>query len=182
MRFRLVLLSALAFSACGGSPGPPAGDPTAPAFASARHELRARVDCSTRSQADFPGAFADPQNLVAGPLVMIGAARFTDARTVRRFGGNKFPLLVKAGHTATVQLAADDGASLTYGGLPEAKAFHSITFAACGPGRSASHADGAEVTFWSGFVRTREPACLALRISIDGGPPRRMPLSLGVRC
>jgi hypothetical protein len=177
MRFRLVLLTALVFPACGGSPGPPAGDPTAPASAS---PAAGRVDCSTQSQADFPGAYSRPANLVVGPLAMIGAAGFTDARTVREFGGNKFPLLVRAGHTVTVRVA--DGASLTYGGLPEGKTFQSITFAACRAGRSSSHADGAEVTFWSGFVRTRAPACIPLDISVDGAPARRVAISLGVRC
>jgi hypothetical protein len=173
VRLRLVLLLALALPACGGSPDPPAGGPAAPASAPLAD---ARANCSTQSQADFPGAFTDPRNLVVGPLVMIGAAGFTDARTVREFGGNKFPLLVRAGHTVTVRV---DGAGLSYGGVPEGR---SITFTGCRPGRAASHADGAEVTFWSGFVRTRAPACIPLDVSADGAPARRVTISLGVRC
>ena len=34
------------------------------------------ADCSTRSQAGFPGAFTDPSNLVVGPLVLIGAQQY----------------------------------------------------------------------------------------------------------
>src|SRR5215207_720881 len=51
-------------------------------------------DCSTRSEASFPGAFTDAHNVVVGPLVFIGAA-YTPPSTVREFGGNKFPALVR---------------------------------------------------------------------------------------
>ena len=58
---------------------------------------RARLDCSTRSEANFPGAFTSPRNLVVDPLVLIGGA-YTDASTVRQFGGNKFPLTAGPGN------------------------------------------------------------------------------------
>jgi hypothetical protein len=80
----------------------------------------AREDCSTRSGANFPRAFTDPDNLVVGPLVLVGGAH-TSEGTVRRFGGNKFPLLVKQGHTVTVALSrrARETAALGYGRLPQ---------------------------------------------------------------
>jgi len=154
---------------------------------------RAREDCSTRSEANFPGAFTSPRNLVVGPLVLIGGA-YTDPRTVREFGGNKFPLLVKAGHSVTVRLArsARTSAGLAYGTdgpLTTTKlrdTYDSVTFVACRPGTgppSGSYADGASVTFWSGFVLTRAPACVPLDIYLDGAPsPRRVGLPLGRRC
>ena len=154
---------------------------------------RAREDCSTRSEANFPGAFTSPRNLVVGPLVLIGGA-YTDPRTVREFGGNKFPLLVKAGHSVTVRLArsARTSAGLAYGTdgpLTTTKlrdTYDSVTFVACRPGTgppSGSYADGASVTFWSGFVLTRAPACVQLDIYLDGAPsPRRVGLPLGRRC
>src|SRR5918995_6993503 len=77
-------------------------------------------NCSTRSMADFPGAYSDPHNVVVGPLVLVGAAH-TPARTVRTHGGNKFPLLVRAGHRVTVALSPETRrvAGLGYGPLPQ---------------------------------------------------------------
>jgi hypothetical protein len=77
------------------------------------------VDCDRRSEASFPGAFTDPRNLVVGPLVLNGAGEPTPASVVREFGGNKFPLLVKAGHSVTLRLprALRGFAGLAYGGL-----------------------------------------------------------------
>jgi hypothetical protein len=159
-----------------------------------------RVDCTTRSEANFPGAFTSPQNLVVGPLVLIGGA-YTDPETVRRFGGNKFPLLVKAGHVVTVRLThrARRIAGLAYGPLPQQRktklrdTHRTVTFVACRPGRprrhyrpdgpSGSHADGTSVTFWSGAVLTTTPACVALDIYVDHErSPRRAGLALGHRC
>ena len=159
----------------------------------------AREDCRTRSEANFPGAFTSPQNVVIGPLAITGAA-YTDAETVRKFGGNKFPLLVKAGHVVTLRLPRSHRktAALAYGQLPQGEvtledAHASVTFVACKPGNptkryqengpSGSSADGESVTFWSGFVLTREPACIPLEVYVDAAPtPDRVGLSLGQRC
>ena len=75
------------------------------------------VDCSRRSEAAFPGAFTSSRNVVVGTLVLVGAA-FTPASVVRQFGGNKFPLLVKAGHTVTVRVGPRlrGAAGLAYAG------------------------------------------------------------------
>ena len=160
------------------------------------------VDCARRSEADFPGAFSDPRNLVMGPLVLVGAGEPTPASVVREFGGNKFPLLVKAGRTVTVRLprAVRRVAGLAYGGLgsrplPEGEVrlrdtAHTMTFVACQPGSptrtyrddgpSASRAGGVAVTFWSGFVVMREPACVPLRVYVDDDPsPRRGVIDMG---
>jgi hypothetical protein len=160
----------------------------------------AQEDCSTRSEADFPGAYTSARNLVAGPLVMIGAAVETDAITVREFGGNKFPLLVKAGHRVTVRLArpARSTAGLAYGPLPQGRTrlrdtYRSVTFIACRRGEptrryrpqgpSNSYADDVNVTFWSGGVLTREPACVPLKVYVDGKrPPLRVHVPLGQSC
>jgi hypothetical protein len=159
----------------------------------------ALADCSTRSEAHFPGAFDDPANLIVGPLVLVGGA-YTPASTVREFDGNKFPLLVKAGRNVTVRLGrAARGAGLAYGPLPQGRrlrvrdAYRSVTFAACRPGRaprhyslhgpSASYADDIAVTFWSGFVLTRAPACIPLEIYVDEATtPINVGLPLGRDC
>jgi hypothetical protein len=155
--------------------------------------------CSTRSEALFPGAFTDPRNLVVGPLVLVGGS-YTPASTVHEYGGNKFPLLVKAGHTVTVRLGRGArGAGLAYGPLPEGRqtrlgdTYRSVTFAACRPGKasrsysangpSGSYADAVNVTFWSGFVLSRTPACVPLAFYVDGAArPIRAGLQLGRRC
>lgn len=150
-----------------------------------------RTGCAHQSSHDFPaGTYADRRNLVAGPLALIGGATFTDAATVRRFGGNKFPLLVRAGHTATVSLppSARGVVSLGYGPLPEGRAIGvrdghpAVTFEACSAAASSSTAGG-PVTFWSGFVMTSAPRCVALEVRVDGAAaPLLRHLELGRRC
>lgn len=197
-------LGSSAIAACGSSEPPepnaaPGSDGSGPASSQPARFGGALEDCSTRSEANFPGAFTSPDNVVLGPLVLVGGA-FTDANTVREFGGNKFPLLVKAGHTVTVRLVgrARRVAGLAYGPLPQGETrlrdtYESVTFVACRPGKasrrysengpSGSYADDVAVTFWSGFVLTRRPACLPLDVYIDDAPsPRRVGLALGRRC
>src|SRR5512133_1339232 len=63
-------------------------------------------NCATRSEARFPGAFTNPRSVVVGPVAMIGAggtATFVWSSNGKD-GGNKFPLLVRAGHRVTIAL------------------------------------------------------------------------------
>ena len=187
----LLVLAALAFVACGSTPAP---EKPVAARATSTPEPRlgkhqAREECQTQSGAEFSGAYSSPDNLVVGPLSMIGAARFTDRATVRAVGGNKFPLLVRAGHTVTVTLAPEARAlaGLAYGPLPQGETklrdtYRAVTFVACGAEESISSADGLDVTFWSGAVLTRRPACIPLEIAIDGGGAQRVGIPLGKRC
>ena len=147
-------------------------------------------NCSTRSMAEFPRAYSDPHNVVVGPLVLVGAAH-TPARTVRRYGGNKFPLLVRAGHRVTVALSQETRrfAGLGYGPLPQgvdlapSDGHRVVTFKACRPGKnSGSNADGRPVTFWSGFVLVSSPRCVPLEVWVDDEiSPRHRSLRMGVR-
>src|SRR5215208_3833594 len=180
----------------------PGADPALAISPPARWFRGAREDCSTRSEADFPGAYTSPQNLVVGPLVLIGGA-YTHADTVREFGGNKFPLLVKSGHVVTVRVGrraprARRVAGLAYGVLPQRETtlrdtHRTVTFVACRQGTAPDHsspsgpsgsrADGTPVTFWSGFFLARRPACVALEVYVDDErSPRRAGLPLGRRC
>ena len=149
-------------------------------------------DCSSRSLARFPGALSDPHNVIVGPLILVGAAD-TPASTVRRFGGNKFPALVRVGHRVTVALSPRTRlvAGLGYGPLPQAveltprDGHRVVTFIACQTAeKSGSTADGRPVTFWSGFVLTSSPRCVPLDVWVDDEPsPRPIVLRMGVpRC
>jgi hypothetical protein len=146
-------------------------------------------NCSTRSEASFPAAFSDPDNVVIGPLVLVGAAN-TPPETVREFGGDKFPVLVRAGHRVTVALSRRTRrvAGLGYGPLPEGvelsprDGHRVVTFVACRRGvPSGSAADAEPVTFWSGFVLTTSPRCVPLEVWVDAEPsPRHTTLRMGV--
>lgn len=137
-------------------------------------------DCSTRSQANFPGAFTRRRNLVVGPLAMIGAGGTPYFHP--EFGGQKFQLLVRNGHRVILELSRRTrrGAGLAYGPLPSgevglADAHRVVKFIACRRGEpSGSSADGRPVTFWSGGVLARSPRCVPLRIFVDDArAPRR---------
>ena len=170
----------------------PVRDVPRPARVPASHPHGVVEDCSTRSWAEFPGAFTNPANLVVGPLALVGA-RSPDATAtavVARSGGQKFQLLVRQGHIVTVQVpeGARGFAALGYGPLPQGQTrFHdahdTVTFVACGPDeRSGSNADG-PVTFWSGFVLVRKPSCVPLDVYVDDEPaPRRVEIELGAPC
>lgn len=170
--------------------GEDASDRTPPPDRPSERPKGAVENCSTRSMADFPGAYSDPHNVVVGPLVLVGAAH-TPARTVREYGGNKFPLLVRAGHRVTVALSQETRrvAGLGYGPLPQgvdlapSDGHRVVTFKACRRGKnSGSNADGRPVTFWSGFVLTSSPRCVPLEVWVDDeSSPRHISLRMGVR-
>jgi hypothetical protein len=144
------------------------------------------ADCSTRSGASFPGAFTRRSNLVVGPLAMIGAGGTPFFSPV--FGGNKFPLLVKAGHRVTIELSPRTRrvAGLAYGPLPQGEVHlrdthRIVTFIACPRGEpSGSSADGQAVTFWSGGIIAISARCVPLRVWIDRArEPRHVVIHLG---
>jgi hypothetical protein len=163
----------------------------APAAASSPHAGHAAT-CAHQSGAGFPGAYTSRDNLVLGPLSMIGAGRYTSSATVHEFGGNKFPVLVRPGHTVRLVLSrrANRSASLFYGsengGLTETRVSdgrRSITFRACSARRAQSDADGEPVTFWSGFVVVSKPMCVHLKAWIDAErTPRPDHIALGRGC
>jgi len=160
----------------------------------ALNPARATESCATQSGAEFPHAFTSPRNLVVGPLALIGAGGSPgfawNSRETEGF--QKFPLLVRARHRVTVELAPRTrlGAGLAYGPLPQGETYlrdtyRAVTFVACKRGEhSASSADGEPVTFWSGSVLARSPRCIPLRVWVDGErTPRRAVIRLGVqRC
>ena len=146
--------------------------------------------CGRQSIASFPEAFTSRDNLVVGPLAMIGARRPMTSAGAREFGGNKYPLLVRAGRTVTVAVA-QRSASLFYasrggGALTRtevADGHRAITFRACEPRRAESDADGDPVTFWSGFVLVARPMCVRLNVWIgEASGPRRAGIPIGRRC
>ena len=159
------------------------------ASAGKQRSAGAREKCSTRSEASFPAAFTSADNLVVGPLALVGAGGRVGYS--RAFGGQKFQLLVRNGHRVTVALprAARPGAGLAYGPLPqgavEARQAHRVvSFVACRRGQdSGSMGGGRPVTFWSGGVLVRSPRCVPLRVRVDGRLQGHRVIRLGVaRC
>jgi hypothetical protein len=148
--------------------------------------------CDTRSEAQFGGAFADPSNLVSGPLAFVGAGEPQPASVVEEYGGQKFPVLVRAGRTVTVEVPAEarERVALGYGPLPQGKigfadGHAAVRFAACvrGGPSSSSAGRGEPVTFWSGFVLVSEPTCAPLDVYVDEETePRRVEIALGAGC
>jgi hypothetical protein len=140
--------------------------------------------------ADFGAAFADPNNLVVGPLLLVGGTEITSEGVVNAYDGQKFPLLVKAGHTVVVQLPRNvwRTAGLAYGSVPQgivkvSDAYDSIRFLACDRDEPSGSRAGEPVTFWSGFVMTSVPQCLPLDVYVDGeATPHRVEIALGARC
>jgi hypothetical protein len=134
--------------------------------------------------------FRSRGNLVVGPLAMSGAAR-VPAFYSPEFGGNKFPLFVRAGHRVTLALTPDTRgqAALAYGPLPPGtvkvrEANRVITFIACRRGQFSPGlgAKAGRLSFWAGGVVARGPRCVPLLIWVDDEPsPRRAVIHLGVR-
>lgn len=189
-----VVLASAALSACGESGS---ADPLRTAQRAERQWPAERerprgvvVDCSSRSEANFSGAYSGEDDVVVGPLALLGAG-YTDPDTIRRFGGDKIMALLRPGHRVTVALPRGmrHVAALGYGPLPELTALtpadghRGVTFVSCAPGRpSGSMAGGRPVTFWSGFVLAASPVCVPVSVWVDDEPsPRHAVLRMGVR-
>ena len=139
-------------------------------------------DCSTRSEADFPGAFTDEDNLAVGPLALIGAGGTPEYS--EGSGGNKFQLLVRNHHRVTIEVPQETGqnASLAYATHADPGGHQVLGFIACRKNQpSGSSADGRPVTFWSGGVLADSPQCVPLRVWVDDRrTPQEATISLGV--
>jgi hypothetical protein len=151
---------------------------------------RGRATCARQSGANFPGAYTSSRNLRVGPLVLIGGRTYTSPATVRKFGGQKYPLLLAAGHTARIEISrsARRASSLTWAGTGHgvrrvADGYRVVDARACDRRNAQSRAGSRRVTFWSGFILTSVPRCLRVAIRIDGAPTaRRVRVPLGRRC
>jgi hypothetical protein len=124
---------------------------------------------------------------------MLGARgrQFYSASSGASFGGNKFPLYVKAGHRVTLELSSStrQGAGISYGPRPatpslRARGYRVVTFIACRRGeysRSAASTTG-PVSLWAGAILAASPRCVPLRIWVDNeARPHRTVINLGVR-
>ena len=151
--------------------GPPAGAP---------------ATCGHQSTASFP---ASSRDLVVGPLALVGGRTSTSAETVARFGGQKYPAVVRAGHRVVVQVRSATTA-LTYadrvhaaGGRTVADGVRVVDFRSCPSGRATSRYARRPATFWSGFILASAPRCVRLRVWVDGArTPRTARVSLGAAC
>ena len=147
--------------------------------------------CADQSGAGFPNAYTNPANLIVGPVAIVGgvgAGKLTAAVIEQDGRGSwKMPVLVRAGHTATITIRPSGrrDARLAYshavGGPPTIHnvPYDEVTFVACNEQRSQSSSDGEPVTFWSGgFVYRTVPVCVPLSIVIDRRAPVQRSLSL----
>ena len=106
--------------------------------------------------------------------------------------GQKYPVLLRAGHRVTL-VVPDEArafAGLGYGPLPQgeitlAEAHKQVTFVACPADEPSYSQPGSKVgktTFWSGAVVVHEPHCVPLDVWVDDDPtPQRVVLELGVK-
>jgi hypothetical protein len=139
----------------------------------------------------FPAAFTDrAQNLVVGPLSLPFATRHADVSpdVINRFGGDKFPVLLREGRTATIRIAkALRPGAAGYERVPLGEAgflrrdrpVRKLVFAACPQGEAQNVVDDRRVTFWMLWMKVRAPACVYLDISIDGKRTRKRTTSWG---
>ena len=149
------------------------------------------ADCSLRSMYRFGREYQNPHNAVFGPLVIGGAGDRTPASTILDVGGNKYFVLLRPGHVATLQIPpeARSFAALGYGPLPQgwiglAEAHDTVTFHPCAAGEdSGSSVAGRPVTMWMGFIVSPKPACVPIDVYVDGSlTPRRVEVEHGVDC
>lgn len=149
------------------------------------------ADCSMRSMYHFGREYQNSDNAVVGPLAIGGARVRTPAGTILDIGGNKYPVLLRPGHVATLQIPpeARSFAKLGYGPLPQgwiglAEAHDTVTFRPCGAGEgSGSSVAGDPVTMWMGFIVTPKPACVPIDVFVDGAlEPERVQVEHGVDC
>lgn len=188
----MVLLTAVAATGAAVAVMGADGDGTnSPLAAAQQRPDGAPATCRRQSSARFAKSARD---LVVGPLVLVGGREHTPPEVSARFGGQKFPAVVLAGHHVTVELPggmqrstsllyADEHWKLPDGEATVADGHRVVDFRACATGHGASSYAGHRATFWSGFVRTTVPRCLALRVWVDRErTPRRARISLGKRC
>jgi hypothetical protein len=158
--------------------------------AAADRPSRGHATCKGQSSAGFPNSYGDSDNLVVGPLALIGGRVYNAPETVERIGGQKYPLLLTPGHTVKIAISprARRTNALAYAdGLHGARRLEQglrvVTFHACDRRHAESRAGGRAVTFWSGFILATAPRCLHLKIWIDGArTPRRASMPIGRRC
>lgn len=122
------------------------------------------VGCPQQSFGTFP-TIDRKASVVRGPLVLGGwrSLNIVDQQYFDDVHGSfKTAILLRPGHTATIRVT---GGKVRYGGRPLATRYR---FRACAD-QPGSTANGRPIVFWPGRLRTtRFPACIRVRIRIDG--------------
>jgi hypothetical protein len=171
-------------------PTAPTATPTTSRPAARERPTGVVLDCSTQSGIGAGSRqFKSRWNLAVGPLAITAGAGATPEYSPD-VGGNKFPLLVRAGHRVTVEISRRTrrGAGLAYGSLPVRRplrvrdAHRVVRFIACRRGERSRGSGEIGPSFWAGGVVARSPRCVPLFIWVDDEPsPRRAVIRLGVR-
>jgi hypothetical protein len=135
-------------------------------------------DCSTRGEGPAPiTQLARPGDLRLGPVAFMGLHMVGDPADFKRFATRtrgryllKVPLMVRAGKVVTVSVAGQPGVGLTAAKGSSLRGIPRVRFLACQRDERAWSYDGtvgAITGFPSGFT-LREPACVAIRVSVRG--------------
>ncbi len=150
------------------------------------------ADCAHRSTGARFSSFGGKNALVVGPLSFPNGRAYSGRLPHDPGGWLKTAAILRPGHTARVKIAQRPRRTTGFVGFGQegrgtsfAASRRSVTFTACGRGRSGSTAGGQPVTFWSGgFSRPNKPACVPLDVYLDHShTPRRVTISLGAgRC
>ena len=149
-----------------------------------------RASCSHQAEASFPGAYTSARNLRVGPLVLVGGRTYSSPETVRRFGGQKYPALLAAGHTARIEISprARRTTSLTWAAAAHGTrrvedGLRVVSFHACGRRARRATPTGARSRSGRASSSPQPPRCLRMKVWIDGArTPRRVRIPLGRRC
>jgi hypothetical protein len=135
--------------------------------------------------------FKLPQNLVVGPLAVLGARPMLGFWNPyeKRYGGNKLLVLVEGGHRVTLELPEQTRQDARFDGFGRSRdTARVVTFRACSsegkPTRASLYFPRTDwpVSGWVGALKARAAGCVPLRVWVDDEPsPRRTVIPLGVR-
>jgi len=157
------------------------------ASAASKRPEGAPATCRHQSSAGFDKSSRD---LVVGPFILVGGRKYSPPDVIARFGGQKYPALVRAGHRVVVEIvrAESPTTSLFYAdakgdGREVSDGHRVVDFRSCSEDRAGSAYGAHQATFWSGFILASKPRCVHLRVWVDRErTPRRARVPLGRRC
>lgn len=155
------------------------------------------VICSERAEPS-PRRFDSRRDIVRGPFALIAIRGVPGRRPASSFrprdgrlAGTKFPVALRAGHTAVVRVSRADAADaslLALGVTRNARRISdgdvAVRYEPCAPDTARFDGSGAvgQITGWAGSLIVTGPRCVTLQITVDGNRRPDVSLPLGRRC